>query len=144
MLAVPMLGFSRQSECKQTRPSPGTIERQSRKGTKKRDQIVQTCSFRDELGQLLFPTCRTDANDCFQRRPGGEGGWIENLDGVCRDFYRLPKLVATPDRSAVIVEEDKDVKIARKKLGRLGTCNPLGRASGTLSSLSSFTAARSS
>ncbi len=92
----------------------------------KRDgKIVETYPYRDESGAVLFEVVRYEPKDFRQRRPDGKGGWLWNLDGVRRIPYRLPELIAAPERAVFIAEGEKDVE-SLEGLGLLATTNPGG------------------
>ncbi len=88
------------------------------------DAIVLTWPYCDEKGQLLFEVCKTAGKKFWQRRPDGNGGWINKLDGARRILYRLPELLS--ETGAIhIFEGEKDVDTARA-MGLRATCNPGG------------------
>jgi uncharacterized protein DUF3631 len=84
---------------------------------------VAIYDYLNEARDLLFQVLRYEPKGFSQRRPDGQGGWINNLDGVRRVTYRLPELL--PAKDVVIVEGEKDVETARR-LGIVATCNPGG------------------
>jgi hypothetical protein len=47
-------------------------------------EIVATYDYTDEGGNLIFQCVRAEPKDFWQRRPDGNGGWINNLQGVRR------------------------------------------------------------
>lgn len=62
--------------------------------------IIATYDYHDERGELLFQVTRHPVdlpppkNKTFrQRRPDGHGGWIDNVKGVRRVLYGLPRLI---------------------------------------------------
>jgi len=72
-------------------------------------QIIAKYDYKDESEQLLYQVVRYDPKDFRQRRPGGQGGWIWNLEGVRRVLYRLPELLQASQADWVfIVEGEKD------------------------------------
>ena len=89
--------------------------------------LVGTYDYTDEIGELLFQTCRYDPKDFRQRRPDGNGGWTWNLGSVRRVLYHLPRLIEgiANGQAAVIVEGERDVHCA-EALGLVATCNPMG------------------
>ncbi len=95
-------------------------------------KIVATYDYRDEAGALLFQVCRKEpgtkgkAKDFCQRRPDGNGGWINSTKGVRRVLYRLPELLESDPSAIVFIPEgEKDVDRLRS-LGLVATCNPGG------------------
>jgi hypothetical protein len=89
-------------------------------------QIVQTYDYEDEHGALLFQVCRTEPKGFFQRRPDGNGGFLNNTKGVRKVLYRLPELLESdPSLTVFIVEGEKDVE-ALRDVGLVATCNTGG------------------
>lgn len=82
---------------------------------------VAIYDYKDELGRLLFQVCRYDGRKFRQRQP--DGTW--SLKGIDRVPYRLPELLAEPDRIVFIPEGEKDVDRLRE-LGLIASCNPGG------------------
>ncbi len=86
-----------------------------------------TYDYLDENGNLLFQVCRTGSKRFYQRRPDGQGSWINSVKGVKPVIYNLPAVNKAIENGqpVYIVEGEKDVN----NLGRLGltaTCNPMG------------------
>lgn len=83
-------------------------------------------SYQDEQGELLFQVVRKKPKAFYQRRPDGNGGWINNLQGVPRVLYKLQELVkANLDTTVYVVEGEKDAdRLA--SLGLVATTNPAG------------------
>jgi hypothetical protein len=79
--------------------------------------------YTDEKGNLLFQVCRFLPKDFRQRRPDGNGGWIDNTRGVRRVLYQLPKVIAA--QTVAIAEGEKDCD-SLTKAGMIATCNPGG------------------
>jgi hypothetical protein len=79
--------------------------------------------YQDEAGTLLYQVVRYEPKGFSQRRPNGEGGWINKLDGVRRVLYKLRGVLAAED--VLIVEGEKDCETA-STLGFVATCNPGG------------------
>lgn len=87
---------------------------------------VETYSYRDADGTLLFEVVRRPPKRFSQRRPDGNGGWIGSVKGTRRVLYRLPELQAAgPEEPVFIVEGEKDVDTLRS-LGLVATTNPGG------------------
>jgi putative DNA primase/helicase len=74
-------------------------------------QVVATYDYVAEDGALLYQKLRFQPKRFAQRRPDGNGAWVENLDGVRRVPYGLPELLASDQ--CVYVEGEKDVQTAR-------------------------------
>jgi hypothetical protein len=89
--------------------------------------IAKTYDYTDEAGQLLFQVVRFEPKGFSQRRPDGNGGWINNLDGVQRVLYRLPELTEAlgNDRPVFVAEGEKAVD-ALWKINIPATCSPHG------------------
>ena len=86
-------------------------------------EIVATYDYTDEGGNLIFQCVRSKPKHFWQRRPDGEGGWINNLQGVRRVLYRLPVVIAA--QIVCVAEGEKDCDNLAK-LGFIATTNPLG------------------
>jgi hypothetical protein len=90
-------------------------------------KIVATYDYRDATSILLFQTVRYYPKDFRQRRPGKNGEWIWNLNGIQPVLFRLPE-TAKDIRDGLpifVCEGEKDV-LALVQHGFAGTCNPLG------------------
>ncbi len=87
------------------------------------NDIVAEYNYFDEKGNLLFQAVRYSPKDFKQRRPDGNGGWINNLEGVRRVPYRLPEIIEAQE--VIICEGEKDCDNLGK-LGLTATCNPMG------------------
>ena len=85
--------------------------------------IVKKYDYVDAGGELVFQVVRYAPKDFRQRRPGENGGWVWNLQGVELVPYRLPELIAASE--VVIVEGERDVE-ALAALGVVATCKPQG------------------
>jgi hypothetical protein len=71
-------------------------------------KVCGAIPIRNETSELLFEVVRYEPNAFKQRRPGGKGGWIWNLDGVWTVLYRLKDLLAAdPSATIYIVEGEK-------------------------------------
>ncbi len=88
--------------------------------------IVATYDYQDETGKLLYQVTRTTPKGFFQRRPDGNGGFINGLAEVRRVLYRLPELLRADRKQPVFIPEgEKDVD-ALRELGFIATCNSGG------------------
>ena len=76
--------------------------------------VVDTYSYTDEHGELLYEVLRFEPKDFRQR--AADGGW--SLDGVRRVLFRLPELIADNADVVFICEGEKDVL----RLVDLGLC----------------------
>jgi 5S rRNA maturation endonuclease (ribonuclease M5) len=73
-----------------------------------RMRVLAEYDYCDADGRVLYQVQRWAPKEFRQRRPNGEGGWINNLDGVVRVPYRLPEMLAEPNHTIFIVEGEKD------------------------------------
>ena len=74
-----------------------------------------------------FEVVRTKPKGFFQRRPDGDGGYINNIKGVTLSLYHqdeIPQSIAN-GKTIFIVEGEKDVDRLRTE-GFVATCNPGG------------------
>ncbi len=83
------------------------------------DTIEVTYDFTDEHGVLRYQEVRRPGKKFSLRRPDGNGGWINNLDGVTRVLYGLPELRRSAE-PIFWVEGPKDVETLRG-LGLIAT-----------------------
>lgn len=93
--------------------------------TQSNRRIVATYDYCDETGTLLFQVVRKSSKGFYQRRPDGNGGWINNLNGTRSVLYRLPDLLAEPEKPVWIVEGEKDADRLADE-GLLATTNSGG------------------
>lgn len=94
-------------------------------------RIVATYDYRDDADVLRFQSIRYEPKNFKQRRPDGKGGWTWNLPlKPSHRFlpYRLPELqeAIALNQPVLIVEGEKDVDNARRKLSITATCNAGG------------------
>jgi hypothetical protein len=84
--------------------------------------------YADEDGVLLFQKVRQPGK-FWQRRPDGNGGWINKLEGVRKVIYRLPavKKAIAAGQPIVAVEGEKDAETLWS-LGIAATTSPDGAA----------------
>jgi len=75
-----------------------------------RRQIATTYDYTDEVGRLLYQVVRTQPKGFFQRRPDGNGGWI-NKKSKRQVLYHLREVLDAP--IVFIVEGEKDVETLR-------------------------------
>jgi len=74
-----------------------------------------------------FEVVRTAPKGFYQRRPDGEGGYVNNLKGIVPTLYHQNKLRRAIDNAEplYLVEGEKDVK-RLEALGLVATTNPMG------------------
>jgi len=90
------------------------------------DNVAAVYDYTDEHGNLLFQACRTKPKGFFQRRPDGNGGFVNGLNGTRKVLYRYPELLAAdPSVTVFIVEGEKDAD-RLSALGLLATTNASG------------------
>jgi hypothetical protein len=99
-----------------------------------RDQTIQrnviaTYDYTDADGALLSQVVRFEPKDFRQRRPDGDGGWINNTNGVPRVLYQLPRVVEAVKQGECIYlpEGEKDAD-SLQDLGLVATTNAGGAA----------------
>ena len=84
-------------------------------------KIVKLYNYADQTGTTMYQNCRTEPKGFFQRRPDGNGDWINNLDGVDRLLFHLPQLLEASMQDFVwIAEGEKDV-LTLEDLGFVAT-----------------------
>lgn len=90
-----------------------------------KSRVVKTYDYTDTEGNLLYQVCRKEPKDFYQRRPDGNGGWINKMkgSGVRRVLYRLPEVIKADEVLIVEGEQDAD-NLAN--LGFTGTSSPCG------------------
>jgi hypothetical protein len=85
--------------------------------------------YHDEGGQLLFQVVRKADKRFAQRRPGGNGGWVWNLNGTRRVLFRFPAVLSHLEQNRsdpiYVCEGEKDV-IAIEAEGATATTCPMG------------------
>ena len=91
-------------------------------------EIVATYDYRNEHNELVYQTVRTNPKGFFQRRPDGNGGWVNNIKGIKRLPYRLPELLSAIENGTreVYVGEGEKVVDALREMGFVATCNSEG------------------
>jgi len=98
-------------------PPPPPIEMPAKK-------IVATYSYEDERGKKLFESVRYEPKDFRQRRPGTNGDWEWDLQGVRLVLFNLPAV--SKAETVYVVEGEKDVLTMRDKFSLVATTNPMG------------------
>ena len=86
-------------------------------------RLVATYDYTDETGTLLYQVCRYEPKTFRQRRPDGNGGWIQKLDQTRRVLFGLPTLHG--QLVVYVPEGEKDV-LALREMGLAATCNAGG------------------
>ncbi|HEU5401791.1 MAG TPA: toprim domain-containing protein [Terriglobales bacterium] len=105
---------------------------------KPRRKIVATYDYTDEAGHLLYQVLRTEPKGFFQRRPDGEGGWI-NKKSKRQVLFHLREVVEAP--IVFVVEGEKDAETLRSQ-GFVATTNAGGAEAPWLSEFSEALAGR--
>lgn len=92
--------------------------------------IETTYDYVDESGVLLYQVVRYKPKSFSQRRPDGNGGWVDKLGDVRRVLYRLPEVLKAISEGTRIwvVEGEKDVESLRA-IGEVATTNVGGASS---------------
>ncbi|MGH9120373.1 MAG: hypothetical protein ACRDYC_00270, partial [Acidimicrobiales bacterium] len=96
-------------------------------------RVTAAYNYRAATGEVIYQVRRWTPKNFTQARPDGNGGWLNNLDGIERILYRLPEVLAAVGSGATIwvVEGERDVEAVRGA-GGVATCNS-GGASATWS-----------
>ena len=94
-------------------------------------KLVATFDYHDADGELTFQAVRYEQADGLktfrQRRPDGNGGWIDNVKGVPVLPYRLPELLEAVAGSLTIFIVEGEGKVeALAKWNVPATCNAGG------------------
>jgi hypothetical protein len=91
-------------------PAKPKVKPADERQTSTAQNIVATYDYTASDGTLLYQAVRYDPKDFRQRRPDGNGGWINNLESLDgkRVLYRWPELEKYPDASVFICEGEKD------------------------------------
>src|SRR5262249_5293373 len=98
------------------RASDETVERalmaavQNQNANRPKGRVVTTSRYTDGNNTLLYEVLRLEPKSFRQRRPGGAGGWIWNLDNISRVPYRWPDLIKYPDATIFVCEGEKDAE----------------------------------
>ena len=76
-------------------------------------KLVTIYPYADTDGTLLYQVLRYEPKTFSQRRPDGNGGWIEGKDALAglngrRVLYRWPELLKHPDATVFFCEGEKD------------------------------------
>ena len=96
--------------------------------TSKTPATCKIYRYEDELGNLVFEKVRLEPKAFFQRRPDGNGGYTNDLDGIDTSLlYRLPELVRgiRLQQTIFIAEGEKDCDTLAAH-GCVATCNTQG------------------
>jgi hypothetical protein len=82
-----------------------------------KDRILESYSYTDASGTLLYEVLRYEPKTFRQRRPDGKGG-REWKQGERRVLYRWPELRKFPDGTVFVCEGEKDAN----RVASLGYC----------------------
>jgi hypothetical protein len=92
-----------------------------------RREIEKVYQYKNAGNVLVFEVVRYKPKHFSQRRPDGQGGYINNITGCERVIYRLPQVLAAIGRGETIYhcegEKDVDNLVA---LGLEATTSPMG------------------
>jgi DNA primase len=95
-----------------------------KKARKSLGKVVAAYDYLDADGKVIFQTVRFDPKDFRQRRPDGNGGWINEVKSLPELVpYNLPEVLKA--ETVDICEGEKDC-LALARLGMTATCNPMG------------------
>ena len=118
-------------------PPSGASKSPNGKATPAPFRVVETYSYRDEGGAELFQACRLENGETaadgkktksfFQRRPDGNGGYLNGIADVRQVPYRLPELIkAVAERRWLFFCEGERKCDRLAALGLVATCNAMG------------------
>ena len=95
----------------------------SKPARRSRGQIVASYDYLGADGKLIFQVTRWEPKTFSQRRPDGQGGWINSVKGVELVPYHLPEIIKA---KAVFVTEGEKDSDALAALGLTATTSPQG------------------
>ncbi len=89
--------------------------------------VVDSYDYTDEDGNLLYQVQRWYPKTFTQRRPDGNGGWINSVGDTRRVLYRLPDVLGAvrAGKPVFVCEGEKDVQTILS-WGWCATCNAGG------------------
>jgi hypothetical protein len=91
-------------------------------GRRPAKSIVAEYDYCDRSGAIRYQVVRRWPKGFQQRQPDGKGGWQWNMAGIKPLPYKLPQMLAAPDKPVFVVEGEKDAdRLARE--GLVATCN---------------------
>lgn len=121
-LGAAMSKLSNKTETKhENKPMP--IQEPLRPKTE--SKIIETYSYKDEMGKEIFQVVRLEPKSFRQCRIV-DGNKVWNMDGIRRVLFNLPKVIKA--NRVILVEGEKDA-IALEALGFTATTSPGGAAS---------------
>ena len=82
--------------------------------------VAMTYDYTDETGVLLYQVVRTDPKGFYQRRPNGQGGWV-NKKSKRQVLYRLREVLEAAIVFVVEGKKDSGVAPGSRLCGRLQT-----------------------
>jgi putative DNA primase/helicase len=88
-------------------------------------RIVGKYDYCNRNGELRYQVIRLEPKGFRQRRPDSKGGWIWAMEGVKPLPYRLPEMLAEPNKLVFVVEGEKDADRLAKS-GLIATTNAGG------------------
>ena len=108
-------------------------------GNGKLGEMVVAYDYTDEAGEPLYQNCRFVPKGFRARRPDGNGGFVDSVEGVRRVLFHLPRLIAgvKAGRTIYLCEGEKDV-LAVEKAGAYATTKAFGAKSEWLPEYSEF------
>lgn len=86
-------------------------------------RIVASYDYHDAAGNVVYQVTRWEPKSFTQRRTDGQGGWINNMQGVELVPFNLPAVLAADE--VFITEGEKDA-IALNEMGLTATTNAQG------------------
>lgn len=107
-------------------------------GTRKADWFMSDSQFKpeprkaiahynyyDQFGNISYQVVRTEPKGFWQRRPGPDGTWINNMEGVRIVPYMWQELRKRPLQPVCVVEGEGKADLLHE-LGFVAICSPMG------------------
>lgn len=88
-----------------------------------RRRIVASYDYHNPDGTILFQVTRWEPKKFTQRRPDGNGGWINSVKDIELVPYRLPEVIKA---TAIFIAEGEKDADALAAIGLTATCNAMG------------------
>lgn len=101
------------------------ISRQAQKALPVVPQMARSYDYYNEDGELAYQVMRFEPKTFRQRRPDGNGGWINSIKDVEPLPFNLPAIITNPTAPIFVVEGEKCAE-ALIDLGLVATTNSGG------------------
>lgn len=106
-------------------PTPGESSPRVGSGGRK-PEIEAVYPYTNEQGELLYQVVRRPGKNFSQRRPDGNGGFVDNLNGTRKVLYRLDELAAADSGRWVFIPEGEKHVDELIRRGLIATTNSGG------------------